>query len=120
MSNNPAPSARITAMRLASAQRAGFATIEEHTAHRRAEYDAMCARVAAERAQEAAERRRRHAPELRGFFLVSTGCGWWTVSEDEHRAAVARAAECPGTEVLGGVWMHRRADGRVVRCEATV
>jgi hypothetical protein len=79
----------------------------------------MCARVAAERAQEAAERRRRHAPELRGFFLVSTGCGWWTVSEDEHRAAVARVAECPGTEALDGTWMHRRADGRVVRCEAT-
>jgi len=113
------PSARITAIRLASAQRAGFATIEEHTEHKRAERDAMHARVAAERAQEAAERRRRHAPELRGFFLVSTGGGWWTVSEDEHRDAVARAAECPGTEVLGGVWMHRRADGRVVRCEAT-
>jgi len=114
------PTAGMIAIRLASAQRAGFATIEEHTEHKRRERDALYARVAAERAQEAAERRRRHAPELRGFFLVSTnGRGWFTVSEDEHRDAVARAAECPGTEALDGVWMHRRADGRVVRCEAT-
>ena len=105
------------AIRLASAQRAGFATIEEHTEHKRREHAAMCARVAAERAQEAAERRHRHAPELRGFFLVSLGRGWWTVSEDEHRDALARAAECPGTAVLDGVWMRRLADGRVVRCE---
>lgn len=109
------PTAGLAAIRLASAQRAGFATIEEHTAHKRAERDAMMAQVDAERAQEAAERRRRHAPELRGFFLVSLGRGWFTVSESEHRAVVARVAECPGTEILGGVWMHRRADGRVVR-----
>ena len=107
------------AIRLASAQRAGFATIEEHTEHKRREHAAMCARVDSERAQEAAERRRLHAPELRGFYLVSLGRGgWFTVSEDEHRDAVARAAECPGTEVLDGVWMHRRADGRVVRFES--
>ena len=111
------PTAGMIAIRLASAQRAGFATIEEHTEHKRRERDAMYARVAAERAQEAAERRRVHAPELRGFFLVSLGRGWWTVSEDEHRDALARAAECPGTEALDGVWMHRRADGRVVRFE---
>ena len=110
------PTAGMIAIRLASAQRAGFATIEEHTEHKRAAYEAMCARVDAERAQEAAERRRLHAPELRGFFLVSLGRGgWFTVSETEHRAAVARAAECPGTEALDGVWTHRRADGRVVR-----
>jgi len=113
------PTAGMIAIRLSSAQRAGFATIDEHTEHKRRERDAMYARVEAERAQEAAERRRRHAPELRGFFLVSTGCGWWTVSEDEHRDAVARAAQCPETEALDGTWMHRRADGRVVRCEAT-
>lgn len=113
---NPTTAGMI-AIRLASAQRAGFATIEEHTEHKRAAHAAMCARVEAERAQEAAERRRLHAPELRGFFLVSLGRGWWTVSEAEHRASVATAAECPGTEVLGGTWMHRRADGRVVRCD---
>ena len=106
------------AIRLASARRAGFATIDEHTEHKRREHAAMCARVDAERAQEAAERRRLQAPELRGFFLVSLGRGWWTVSEAERRASLARAAECPGTEVLDGVWMHRRADGRVVRCES--
>ena len=65
MSNNPAPSARLAAMRLALAQRAGFATIEEHTAHKRAEYATMCARIDAERAQEAAARRRlESAPRL--------------------------------------------------------
>ena len=112
------PTAGMIAIRLASAKRAGFATIEEHTEHKRREHAAMCARDDAERAQEAAERRRLHAPELRGFFLVSLGRGWWTVSESERRDAVERAATCPGTEVLGGVWMHRRADGRVVRCES--
>ena len=116
MSNNPAPSARLAAMRLALAQRAGFATIEEHTAHKRAEYAAMCARIDAERAQEAAARRRLAAPAQVGFFLVSTnGTRWFTVTESERRAAVERAAACPGAEVLHGVWMHRRADGRVMR-----
>jgi len=109
---------RLAAMRLALAQRAGFATIEEHAAHKRAEYAAMCARIDAERAQEAAARRCLSAPVAVGFFLVSTGRGWFTVSEPERRAAVAHAAACPGTEVLDGVWMHRRADGRVVRMGA--
>ena len=119
MSNNPAPSPRLAAMRLALAQRAGFATIEEHTAHKRAEYAAMCARIDAERAQEAAARRRLAAPAQVGFFLVSTnGTSWFTVTETERRAAEALAATCPGTEVLSGVWMHRRADGRVVRMGA--
>jgi hypothetical protein len=119
MSNNPAPSARLAAMRLALAQRAGFATIEEHTAHKRAEYAAMCARIDAERAQEAAARRRLAAPAQVGFFLVSTnGTRWFTVTESERRAAVERAAACPGAEILGGVWMQRRADGRVVRMGA--
>lgn len=112
-------SPRLAAMRLALAQRAGFATIEEHTAHKRAEYAAMCARIDAERAQEAAARRRLAAPAQVGFFLVSTnGTRWFTVTETERRAAEALAATCPGTEVLSGVWMHRRADGRVVRMGA--
>jgi len=110
-----ATSPRLAAMRLALAQRAGFATVEEHTAHKRAEYAAMCARIDAERAQEAAARRRLAAPAQVGFFLVSTGRGWFTVTESERRDAVAHAAACPGTEVLGGTWMQRRADGRVVR-----
>ncbi len=91
-------SARLAAMRLALAQRAGFATIEEHTAHKRAEYAAMCARIDAERAQEAAARRRLAAPAQVGFFLVSTsGTSWFTVTESERRAASsALAATCPG------------------------
>ena len=108
-------SPRIAAMRLTLAQRAGFATVEAHTEHKRAEYAAMCARVDAERAQEAAARRRLAAPVAAGFYLVSLGRGWFTVTESERRAAVAHAAPCPGTEVLDGAWMHRRPDGRVVR-----
>jgi hypothetical protein len=112
-------SPRLTAMRLTLAQRAGFATVEAHTAHKRAEYAAMCARIDAERAQEAATRRHLSAPAQVGFFLVSTsGTSWFTVTETERRAADALAATCPGTEVLSGVWMHRRADGRVVRMGA--
>ena len=43
---------------------------------------------------------------------------WFTVTESERRAAVERAAACPGAEILGGVWVQRRADGRVVRMGA--
>ena len=106
-------------LRLKCAQRAGFATIEAHVKHRRAEHARMIARIDAERAQEAAARRRLAAPAQVGFFLVSTsGTSWFTVTETERRAAEALAATCPGTEVLSGVWMHRRADGRVVRMGA--
>ena len=105
-------------LRLKCAQRAGFATIEAHVEHRRAEHARMIARVEREAAQEAAARRRLARPEAVGFYLVTLGRGWWTVTESERAASVERAATCPGTEVLHGVWMHRRADGRVVRMGA--
>ncbi len=69
-------SPRLTAMRLALAQRAGFATIEAHTAHKRAEY-AGDVRPHTEGAQEAAARRRLAAPAQVGFFLVRPAATSW-------------------------------------------